>query len=99
MQGEVVSGEGMGNLSFPIASMVAEMQSHFRGKDEGVDIVLKRPASAVSEGEGDEAKPKGAKSASSGTPFVLGCSKCRGSPQGCTQCQDPAFRGRRFTRD
>jgi hypothetical protein len=31
-------------------------------------------------------------------PSVLGCSKCRGSPNGCGTCKDPEFKGKRGVR-
>ena len=31
--------------------------------------------------------------------IVLGCGKCRGCRCGCTQCRDPSFTGKRWTRD
>ena len=30
--------------------------------------------------------------------FMLGCSRCRGSPVGCLQCREPKYAGRRFQR-
>ncbi len=90
------SAGSSGSVSFPIASMVAEMQEHLRRPTEEVQIVLKRPASAVSGGEGGEEE---AKSASSGRGLLFGCPKCRGSPQGCAQCRKPTYSGRRYTRD
>jgi hypothetical protein len=32
------------------------------------------------------------------TPLMLGCSKCRGSHRGCTQCRSASFIGRRYQR-
>ena len=47
----------------------------------------KAPAEAC-----DTAREKGKR------PLQLGCSKCRGSPKGCTQCRSDAFSGKRFTK-
>ena len=33
-----------------------------------------------------------------GPPLVLGCAKCRGSPNGCAQCKNPLFKGKRSRR-
>ncbi len=30
--------------------------------------------------------------------LVLGCGKCRGAPQGCAQCRNAAFAGKRWAR-
>jgi hypothetical protein len=30
--------------------------------------------------------------------LLLGCSKCRGSPNGCIKCRDPNFKGQRYQR-
>ena len=39
-----------------------------------------------------KAVPVGAKA----VPAMLGCSTCRGSPQGCVQCRNPNYSGKRF---
>ena len=33
-----------------------------------------------------------------GPPPALGCAKCRGSPNGCAQCKNPLFKGKRSRR-
>ena len=33
-----------------------------------------------------------------GPPPALGCAKCRGSPNGCAQCKNPLFKGKRYRR-
>ena len=38
-----------------------------------------------------------AASKAAGKPAVLGCSKCRWSKCGCTQCRDPEFHGHRYS--
>jgi hypothetical protein len=44
------------------------------------------------------AKPKTADTAAGKRKLVLGCSKCRGIREGCAQCRDPKFAGRRGPR-
>jgi hypothetical protein len=47
-----------------------------------------------------KAKAKAASKAAAkaaGKPAVLGCSKCRWSKGGCTQCKDPEFHGHRYS--
>ena len=66
--------------------------------------VVKRPAAATDGGctgsaaASPSAPPMKRPAAAKVAPHsvLLGCGKCRGLPLGCTQCQDPAFTGKRW---
>ena len=57
-------------------------------KPSAAKAVLKRPAKAAI-----VKRPSAHQ-----VELLLGCGKCRGSPNGCLKCRDPSFGGRRFTR-
>ena len=56
-------------------------------KENGMPKGMKRPAAVAP-------KP----SSSSKKHCKLGCRKCRGSPHGCPQCRNPAYKGQRLSR-
>jgi hypothetical protein len=68
-----------------VETMVAAMQAQLHRR-----ITMKRPAAAQ---EGNVAKRPAAAEPALG--IVLGCSKCRHSPNGCRQCKKAGFVGRR----
>ncbi len=68
-----------------VEDMVEAMKSQLAGR-----IAMKRPAAAD---EGTVAKRPAAAAPALG--LVLGCSKCRQSDKGCTQCRKASFVGRR----
>ncbi|CAE7031080.1 unnamed protein product [Symbiodinium sp. CCMP2592] len=63
-----------------------------RGAPDQGKAVMKRPSAKAS-----AAKPVG--KASADPPLKLGCIRCRGCRTGCSQCQDPGFKGLRLTRE
>ncbi len=75
---------GTGGGSAADKAQAKTKAKHREGGDAGVSekpekVVLKRPAASLSHFLG----------------LVLGCSKCRRSEQGCAQCRNPLYSGRR----
>jgi hypothetical protein len=82
------AGEGTGKAGGPKGKGKGNTKSKGKGKVTlNVKAKPKAKAKAV-----NKAAAKAA-----GTPAVMGCSKCRWSKCGCTQCRNPEFHGHRYS--
>ena len=91
-QPSTAAGEGGGCLALP--EPVVEQPSTAAGEGGGglalPEPVVEQPSTAAGEGSGGPAHPE-----VEPPPLVLGCSRCKRSPNGCNQCRNPKYNGKR----